>query len=76
MDGWTIAWLVWIAAFGAIEGLAFLSHRAGATLSEHVWSWFRINRGWGDWRIAVPRFLLLVFLAWLFLHLGFGWLTT
>lgn len=73
---WTLLWVVWIGAFLAIEGAAFISRRAGATLSEHVWSWFRVNRGWGKPSVAIPRALLLVFLAWLLLHLGFGWLTT
>jgi hypothetical protein len=73
MDGWGIAWLVWLAAFLVIEGAALASKRAGATLSEHTWSWFRVDRGWGKASVAIPRGALLLFLVWLLLHLAFGW---
>ena len=39
MDGWTLAWLLLMAAFLAVE-LPGVWHR-GATFSEHVWGrWF------------------------------------
>ncbi len=72
MDGWTIGWLGWGAAFLVIEGSALLLGPQGSTLSEHVWSWFRVK----DRRPTALTWLLRVplwgFLLWLLLHLGFG----
>jgi hypothetical protein len=76
MDGWTVAWLVWLASFVVIEGAAFASGKTGASLSDHVWSWFRIRQGWRRPAVAVPRGVLVLFLAWLLVHLSFGWLST
>lgn len=73
MDGWTVAWLAWGTAFVLIEGAALVARRTGATLSEHIWSWFRVDRGWGRPSVAIPRGALLLFLVWLLLHLAFGW---
>ena len=73
MDGYTLAWLLWGTAFLVIEGSALLSKRTGETLSEKIWSWFRVNRGWGRPAVAVPRAGLLLALVWLLLHLAFGW---
>lgn len=73
MDAWGIAWVAWLAAFVAIEGAALARGRAGATLSEHIWSWLRVRRGWGKASVAIPRGALLIFLTWLLLHLAFGW---
>lgn len=66
MDGYTIAWLVWITAFLGIEGAALLDKSKGDTLSEHVWKWFRISdkpKGWNIRRLA-----LLGGTGWLMLH--------
>lgn len=41
MSPYTIAWLLWGAAFFVIEGLAIRDKRAGDTLSEHVWKFGR-----------------------------------
>lgn len=83
MNGWTVAWLVWLAYFGVIEAAAIVrstrakhaGHPAGqATLSEHVWLWFGTDRHvqpntWAYLR----RFALLAFLAWISVHfLGGG----
>lgn len=75
MDGWGVAWLAWLVAFVLLEAAALVTGRTGPTLSEHVWSWFRVRRGWGQVSVAIPRVALLAFLTWLLLHLGFGWLT-
>lgn len=70
LDGYTIAWLAWLAAFVVIEGKALLNRRPDDTLSEHVWKWFatadmsRPVTGWVRFR----RFVLLAFLAWLVAH--------
>lgn len=72
MSGWTIAWLVWIAAFGVVEGLALANRTPGDTLSEHVWKWFGVRgRNGGGW--TWKRYALLAFLVWLLGHLTLGW---
>ncbi len=72
MDGWTVAWLLWLAMFAAIEGPAIFNNRTGDTLSEKVWAWFAVKdkpRGW-----QLRRFILLAFMAWLAVHfLTGGW---
>ena len=66
MDGYTIAWLVWITAFLGIEGAALLDKKKGDTLSEHVWKWFRISDKPQGWNIR--RLALLGGTGWLMLH--------
>ncbi len=44
MSGYTIAWLVWLAYFGVVEGMALFNSKGGDTLSEHVWAWFGTQR--------------------------------
>jgi hypothetical protein len=67
MDRWTLGWVLWIAAFGALEGPALLNQTKGDTLSEHVWTWFAVTdtSHATRWR----RLALLTFLAWLVVHL-------
>lgn len=74
MDGWTIAWLVWLAGFAIIEGAAFVKTVNGqGTLSNNVWRWFGIrSHHWTPW-VVVRRVALLLFLIWLTLHLTTGW---
>lgn len=78
MSGWTIAWLVWLAAFAAIEGPALFNKTPGDTLSEHVWKWFATERKTGappvsGW-VRARRFVLLAGTAWVLLHfLTGGW---
>lgn len=70
MNGWTVAWLLWLAAFLVIEGFAIFNKDRGDTLSEHVWKWFKINdkpRQW-TWR----RGVLAIFLVWLLVHMVAG----
>ena len=66
MSGWTVAWLLWLAMFGCIEGPAIFNKVPGDTLSEHVWQWFSILNKAPQWRVR--RFALLAFLAWLVAH--------
>ena len=78
MNGFTIAWLVWGAYFGAVEGYAiYRAHRAKAlghpsergTLSEHVWAWFGTAPGThADTWAYLRRFALLAFMTWLSVH--------
>jgi hypothetical protein len=71
MSGYTIAWLVWLGAFGVIEGRALFNKQPGDTLSEHVWRWFATQQGStgtpSGW-VRMRRFTLLAFLAWLSAH--------
>jgi hypothetical protein len=74
-------WLVWIAMFLGVEGMALFNSKPGDTLSEHIWAWFGTQRrkpgeperprsGWTQAR----RFGLLAFMAWLSAHfLTGGW---
>lgn len=76
MSSYTVAWLLWIAAFLVIEGAAILDRRRGDTLSEHVWKWFAVRVAAGKTAKArnFRRFALLAFLAWLVIHfLTGGW---
>lgn len=79
--GFTIAWILWIAAFLVIEGIALFRKEKGDTLSEHVWKWFGTRRdveyevdesgqpkGW----LRFGRFVLLAFMAWLTAHFVTG----
>lgn len=72
MDGWGWAWVAWIGGFVMLEVPALLTRQPGATLSEHVWAWFHVNDSRHTVTTWVLRSVLLVFLAWLLLHLGFG----
>ncbi len=67
---YTIAWIIWLLMFGAIEGQALLNDRKGDTLSEHIWKWFSIKDKAKWWRLR--RFALLSFLAWLVAHMLSG----
>jgi len=83
MNGWTWAWLGWLAYFLAVELAAVVASirakRAGKadprdTLSEHVWYWFGVNRGGtgierdaNAWARA-RRVVLGGFLLWLSIH--------
>lgn len=75
MDPYTIAWIIWIFAFGIIETAGLASHRKGSTLSEHVWMWFHVRDRRPTRTTWALRGVLLVGLVWLTLHLGFGWLS-
>lgn len=70
---WTTLWLLWIAAFVAIEGRAVLNDERDDTLSEHFRRWFRTDthRGRTVW-LAVSG----LFFAWFLVHIATpaGWL--
>lgn len=75
MDWYTAGWLVWILTFFCLEVPALANKRGGDTLSEHTWKWFRVLDDRHTPTTWVLRGVLLLFLGWLFLHLGFGWIT-
>ena len=64
MSPWSIAWLVWILAFAAIEAPAVWRKRKGDTLSEQWW-WLR-DRKIGP--VPVGWAILLPFWIWLTIH--------
>jgi hypothetical protein len=66
VTGWELAWLLWIAAFAVIEGIALTNRTTGDTLSESVWRYLMPARGEWAWRLR--RFMLLAFLAWICAH--------
>lgn len=71
MDGFTIAWIMWLAMFGVIEGIALIRKDSGDTLSEHIWKWFSVKDKATGWQAR--RGVLAVFLVWLTAHmLGAG----
>jgi hypothetical protein len=67
MDGFSVAWLMWLAMFGVIEGVALVRKEPGDTLSEHMWRWFAVKDKPNGWRAR--RSVLGVFLVWLTGHL-------
>jgi hypothetical protein len=66
MSGWTVAWIVWIVLFFAIELPAVFNRCKGDTLSEHVWHWCAVREKSRGYRLR--RTALLVLLAWLVAH--------
>jgi hypothetical protein len=72
LDPYTLAWILWVAAFFAIEIPAIRNRREGDTLTEHLRKWFAVQSGSGPgtgrwWRLR--RLALLAALAWLVVHL-------
>jgi hypothetical protein len=72
-------WLVWIVYFLVVEGIALFNSKGGDTLSEHVWAWLGYRIGPDGTHVGYPtgsqrlrRFLTLMFLAWLVVHLLTG----
>lgn len=70
MDGYSIAWYLWIGWFLIEEGYALWHRDTNATLSGHVWAWFSVRGKGRLWRLR--RFGLLAFLAWLTVHFMSG----
>lgn len=69
---YTIAWLIWGAAFFAIEIPALIWGRTANTLSGHVWNWFHVRDRRPTAITWALRGVLLAVLVWLVGHLGFG----
>lgn len=68
--GYTLAWLIWLGLFLAIELPSALNVAKGDTLTEHFHRWFSIKgkpRGW-----QIRRVILAAFLVALTLHLVLG----
>lgn len=53
---YTIGWVIWVAGFAVLEGLALANRQAGDTLSEHVWALLDVPVLW--W-IAAGAFVWL-----------------
>lgn len=64
---WTELWLLWVAAFAVIEGVAIFNDQRGDTLSEHFRRWFNTDTHWGRsvWIVASG-----VFFAWFVVHIA------
>lgn len=75
MSIWTGLWLMWGVAFLFIEGVALSNRQFGDTLSEHFWKWLKVGDMAPTWVVWVGRAGVLLFCAWLGLHLSFGWFT-
>lgn len=74
MSGWTWLWLGWAVYFGLVEGMALFNSKKGDTLSEHVWAFLGFSEGVrspSGWT-RLRRCLVLVFMAWLSVHLLTG----
>lgn len=69
MNGWTVAWVLWLVMFAVIEIPALLNKRSDDTLSETIWAWFKIRES-RQWNIR--RFALAGFLVWLLVHMVAG----
>ena len=70
MSIWTILWLIWIAMFAIVEGVAVFNDKKNDTLSEHFRLWLRV-----DTRLGRTVFLLIFggFVAWFGIHILTGW---
>ncbi len=66
MDGYTVAWLLWIGMFFVIEVPALRNKQVGDTLTEHVRKWFSTKEKAKGWKAR--RGVLAAFLGWLTLH--------
>ena len=69
MDGYTAAWVTWLAAFALVEGVALADKDQGDTLSEHVRKWFRTHTRGGKLAFAVAW---LGFAGWFLVHILAG----
>jgi hypothetical protein len=67
MSIWTILWLLWGAAFVAIEGTALAHDHWAGTLSDHLRLWFRT-----DTKLGRTAWLIVsgVFFAWFVVHIA------
>jgi len=65
---YAVAWILWIAAFLAIELSALFTGHNQYTLSDFVWRLEEVNRSW-----TFLRYCVAVFCLFLFFHMTFGW---
>lgn len=71
---YTIAWILWIVGFAAIEYMAIKDKKEGDTLSEHVWEVIGTdNKGKKTAAMWGARIVLGVGFAWLVPHFFTGW---
>jgi hypothetical protein len=70
---WTLTWILWIAAFVALEAVALLDKRRQDTFSEFMWRLFRVRDRRPTALTWVARAALVAFGVWLTGHLAFGW---
>lgn len=66
MTGWTLAWLVWVLAFFAIEVPAIRNDTRDDTLSEHLRRWFHTDTHLGRTAFLAAS---LVFIGWFIPHI-------
>lgn len=66
---YTLLWVGWLLAFAIIEGVALHNDMPGATLSEHLRRWFRV-----DTKLGRTAFLVVTvgLAAWLVAHIITG----
>lgn len=75
MTVWLALWISWGVMFLTIEGVALFNKSFGDTLSEHFWRWLKVGDRSPTWLVWTGRAGVLLFCAWLGLHLSFGWFT-
>lgn len=72
----TAGWVIWLALFAVLEGIAIKDRRKGDTLSEHVW--------WAQERLRNAGMIgkvlygalaggIFILLTWLIFHFILGW---
>jgi hypothetical protein len=66
MDGYTLAWVAWLAAFALIEGKAIANKTPGDTFSEHTRKVFATHTKPGKAAFAV---VWVGFAAWYLVHI-------
>lgn len=67
MSWWTIAWIIWILSFFAIEIPAIRNDVPHDTLSEHTRRWFSTKTRLGR---TVWLFVSGAFAAWFIVHIA------
>ena len=73
MNTFKVLWIIWIAFFIIVEGIAVFNDVPGDTLSEFVWDIIGTDsddRSIGQW---FWRAGVLTLLAWLIPHMMPGW---
>jgi hypothetical protein len=62
----TTAWIIWIAMFAVIEGIALANKKKGDTLTSHIRKWFSLKHKGKGWLLR--RGALAASLLWLIWH--------